>query len=144
MPNLVSAMGAVTSPKFARFQDSSANRNYLLKSSVFFLATAVVCGLLLLPLGYLFMFFSGPQYLAGFIPFLILILSQVIFLAFSPLRDSLLYYHSRPDYFFWISLCHGFVTLVSGFILLPYFDLIGQMLLNLMSLGFYLRLTRAN
>ncbi len=37
MPNLVSALGAVTSPKFARFKNQQANRSYLFKSSLFFL-----------------------------------------------------------------------------------------------------------
>ncbi len=75
--------------------------------------------------------FSGPEYLAGFVPFLILILSQVIFLALSPLRDSLLYYYSRPDFFFWISLANGAVTLITGIILLPRLGLVGAALSNL-------------
>lgn len=150
MPNLVSALGAVTSPKFSRFNQASDNRKYLFKSTIFFLIIAVTAGLILVPLGYIFMSFSGPEYLQGFYPFLILVLSQVIFLATSPLRDSILYYHSRPDFFFWVSLAHGLITLVSGLILLPRLGLMGaslsnlagQVLLNVASLSLYLRLSR--
>jgi O-antigen/teichoic acid export membrane protein len=91
MPNLVSALGAVTSPKFSRFKNPLDNQRYLLKSIVFFSAIAILSGVILLPVGYVFMLISGPEYIAGFIPFVILLLSQLVFLAFSPIRDSILY-----------------------------------------------------
>jgi O-antigen/teichoic acid export membrane protein len=148
MPNLVSALGAVTAPKFSRFGDHQANKRYLVKASLFFGVIAVICGLVLVPLGYLFIAFSGPEYLAGFVPFLLLVTGQVIFLALSPLRDSILYYYSRPDFFFWTELGHGTITLVSGLILLPRWglvgagvsNLLGMLLLNSLSVWMYLRL----
>ena len=148
MPNLVSALGAVTTPKFSRFNNHQANRSYLFKSSLFFLGIALICGVVLTPLGYIFMRFSGIEYLAGFLPFLLLILGQVIFLALSPLRDSLLYYYSRPDFFFYTSMACGVSTFISGWLLIPHFgligaalaNLIGQIILNTASIGMYLRL----
>lgn len=145
MPNLVSALGAVTSPKFSRFSNSLDNSRYLFKSMAFFSAIAIVSGIILLPVGYIFMYISGPEYLAGFIPFSVLLLSQLVFLAFSPIRDSILYYFSRPDFFFWLSLLHGGLTLVVGLLLIPRFgllgaslsNLMGQLLLNLTTLWFF-------
>jgi O-antigen/teichoic acid export membrane protein len=136
MPNLVSALGAVSGPKFARFRNHKDNSSYLSKSTLFFTAIAIICGIILIPMGYLFMRFSGSNYLTGFIPSIILILSQVIFLAFSPLRDSLLYYYSRPDFIFWISIGHSLVTLISGLILLPIYGLVGAAISNLLGQAF--------
>jgi len=145
MPNLVSALGAVTSPKFSRFKNPLDNQRYLLKSIVFFSAIAILSGVILLPVGYVFMLISGPEYIAGFIPFVILLLSQLVFLAFSPIRDSILYYYSRPDFFFWLSLLHGALTLAVGLFLIPRLgllgaslsNLMGQLLLNLVTLWFF-------
>jgi len=57
-------------------------------------------------------------------------------LAFSPLRDSLLYYYSRPDFIFWISIGHSLVTLISGLILLPIYGLVGAAISNLLGQAF--------
>lgn len=145
MPNLVTALGAVTSPKFSRFRNSSDNKRYLFKSVLFYSVIAILSGIVLLPVGYVFMYISGPEYLSGFIPFAILLLSQLVFLAFSPLRDSILFYYSRPDFFFWLSLLHGALTLSAGLFLIPRLGLLGaslsnlsgQLLLNLATLWFF-------
>jgi O-antigen/teichoic acid export membrane protein len=148
MPNLVTALGAVTTPKFSRFKNYKDNQEYLFKSIAFFSAIAIISGVILLPVGYVFMYISGPAYLVGFLPFAILLLSQLIFLAFSPVRDSLLYFYSRPDFFFWLSLFHGALTLLSGFLLIPRLgllgaslsNLLGQLLLNIATLWFFRKL----
>jgi O-antigen/teichoic acid export membrane protein len=131
MPNLVSALGAVTSPKFSRFRNPAENKNYLDKSLLFFGGISFLSGIVLLPLGLLFMYISGPEYLSGFVPFVILVLSQAIFLGLAPLRDSLLYFHSKPSFFFWAGIAHGAITLITGFLLLPRYGLVGASLSNL-------------
>ena len=131
LTNLVSAMGAVTSPKFSRFSNSQENSRYLLKSTIFFTIIAALSGLLLIPVGFAFMYISGSGYLQGFAPFIVLILSQAIFLAFTPLRDSILYYYFRPDFFFWVGIVSLVTTLVTGVLLLPTLGLMGAAVSNL-------------
>ncbi len=149
LPNLISALGAVTGPKFSRFRNPGENSRYLKKTMIFFSAISLLSGLIIYPIGILFMVYSGPQYLAGAIPLALLLISQMIFLAMSPLRDSLLYFHSRPDLFFFIGLGHVAINIISGVTLIPILglvgasasNLIGQVFLSLCVAFFYRRIS---
>ena len=85
-------------------------------------------GLLLLPVGVLFMLVSGPAYLAGLVPFLLLLLSQMLYFALAPLRDSLLYFYARPDLFFALGIVQIIIILAIGVWLVPAFGLSGAAL----------------
>ncbi|OGD08950.1 hypothetical protein A2397_05130 [Candidatus Amesbacteria bacterium RIFOXYB1_FULL_44_23] len=150
MPNLVSALGAVTSPKFSRFDSREHNQSYLTKSLLFFGLVSLASVIVLLPIGVGFMVFSGSEYLAGLFPFVIILLAQGLFLALTPIRDSILYYFSKPQFFFWAGLVHGAITLLSGALLLPKYglvgaglsNLLGQTFLSLAAVIYYLKLSR--
>jgi O-antigen/teichoic acid export membrane protein len=150
MPNLVSALGAVTSPKFSRFAKPEHNRNYLRKSILFFSLISFVTLVFLIPVGISFMLISGKEYLSGLLPFLVILLSQGLFMAVTPIRDSILYFFTKPKFFFWAGLIHGSITLLSGIFLIPRLGLLGaglsnlfgQIFLSLASVIYYYQLSR--
>ena len=104
LPQLGGALGAVTSPKFASFQDSVSAARYLKKSSLFVSLAAVTVALIMIPAALAVVWFTGRDFQNSFTPFLILLASFTIFLFTNPLRDCLLYYYHRPDFFWWLNL----------------------------------------
>ena len=92
--------------------------------------------------------FTGRGYSASLPPFFILLIALVLFTSLNPLRDSVFYFHARPDLFFWISLAQSAVVITVGAWLIPALGVIGSALtvlisiifLSLAMLYFYLRL----
>jgi len=148
LPQIIVALGAVTAPKFARFDSAVSNRTYIRKTTLLSLGIAFLVALVMIPGGWLLFAFSGRQYIAGFWPYLLLLCSQLLFLVSSPLRDSLLYYFNRPQFFFWAGLGHGLITAGAALALIPRLGLMGaalsnfsgQLFLSLASISLYLRL----
>ena len=125
LPQLGGALGAVTSPKFAGFQDAASASRYLKKSTLFVILTAVGVALIMIPAALLVVWFTGRDFQASFSPFLILLASFTIFLFTNPLRDCLLYYYRRPDFFWWLNLGQGTVLIVASFFLIPTYGVAG-------------------
>jgi O-antigen/teichoic acid export membrane protein len=128
---LVTAIGAVTAPKLARFGTHEATRKYVLKGTIFSAGIAFLAAVVMIPAGWIFFFLSGQQYLSGFWPFLILLFSMLLFLVTAPIRDSILFYFNRPQFFFWAGIVHGIITVLSGIYLIPRYHLLGSSLSNL-------------
>jgi O-antigen/teichoic acid export membrane protein len=128
LPQLTSAIGAVTAPKFASFDHQTANTTYIKKTVLLTSFTSLIASLILIPLARVVIVFAGPQYQSAFIPFLILLLGMDLFLAFSPLTDSLLYFFGRPQLIFALNAGYVLVTLLAGFIFIPLFGITGSAL----------------
>ena len=148
LPQIIAAVGAVTTPKFASFSNADHNRRYVFKASLLSLGIALLAALAMIPGGLILFYISGRQYTGGFLPYLILLLSMLIFLVTGPVRDSLLYFFNRPQFFFWASLGNGIVTIITGILLIPSLgilgsalsNLFGQLFLSVLSVSLYLRL----
>ncbi len=137
LPQLSSAIGAVTAPKFASFSDSDHSRRYLLKATLFSFGTSLAVALAMIPAALLVIRFTGRDFSASFTPFLILLLSLAIFTSLNPVRDSILYFYKRPQFFFWANLVQAVIIIGTGFFLIPRFGIIGTALTVLISHIFF-------
>lgn len=150
LPQLTSAIGTVTSPRFASFVSLEENIGYTKKAVGLVAATALAAGTALVPIGWLVFKFSADRYLAAVPAFLVLIMAMVVFLLSSPLRDSLLYYFGKSQFFVWQGLGHIMVVVATSYSLIPRFGivgsagtvLLGQVFIAATSLWYYLFLVR--
>ncbi|TAL81704.1 MAG: hypothetical protein EPN88_00350, partial [Bacteroidetes bacterium] len=125
MPQLVSALGLVSSPKFASFQNNSQMLTYFKK---FQLLCSGICllGLLAIPLAiYLIPILFGPSYSGAIFPFIILFLGQLIFLFSIPVHHSVIFYFGRPDVFIWVALGNVIIIGGLGYLLISNFGITG-------------------
>lgn len=137
LPQLSSAIGAVTAPKFASFSDPYHTQKYLLKASLFSFGTSLVASLAMIPAAILIIWFTGRDFSASFAPFLVLLLSLAIFTSLNPVRDCILYFYKRPQFFVLANLIQIAIILIAGFFLIPRYGIIGTSLAVLASHIFF-------
>lgn len=150
LPQLVTAIGAVTAAKFAGIKDTAHEKIYLRKVTLFVLGISLLVALLMLPVGYLVIRLVGVTYSSSWNPFLVLLTSLVVYSLTNPIRDSLLYYHTKPQFFFWMTVGQGLVILTFGVLLVPPFRIMGaavtvlisQLFVSLCSLVYYRSLAK--
>jgi len=143
---LASALGVVTSPKFSSFSSSQHNFRYLLKSTAFAAGLVIPSALLLVGLGYFLFPLTGKDFTASFPILIILISALSVFLITVPLRDSLLYFHTRPRFFLITSVLQLILTVGFSLWLIPQFGMLGaagavlanHFFMAVISLGYYL------
>jgi teichuronic acid exporter len=138
LPQLTGAIGAVTSPKFASFTSHELNRSYTIKATTLTTVIAILSAAILIPLSKIVIGFSGIQFEGAFAPFLISLFAMVIFLASSPIRDSIIYYFGKPQFFFWMGLGHAALVTIGSFWLIPRFSIVGSSLVVLIGQVFIL------
>ncbi len=126
LPQLTGAIGAVTSPKYSSFDTLAKNRAYTRKATYLTSAVALASSLLIVPLGLLILKFAGGEYLTGLVPMLILLLAMCIFLVTSPIRDSILFFFTKPHFFFWLGIVHVMQTLALSYYLIPKYQIVGS------------------
>lgn len=126
LPQLTNAIGAVTTPKFSSFSTHSQNVKYVLKVVGLNSAITLFSSLVLVPLGWFVLHTAGQDFSIGFIPFIILLSSVALFAIDSPVRDSLLYYFGKPQFFFWQGIGHALVITIFSWLLIPRFNILGS------------------
>lgn len=133
LPQVASALGAVTAPKFSRFSSNKESNIYLKKTLPFALVVSVGVSLLMVPAGLFVVWFTGRDFSSAMTPFIILLISMVIFAGSGPLRDSLLYSYKKPQIFFYAAVIQGFVVSISGIFLIPKYGITGAAISTLLS-----------
>jgi len=127
LPQLAAAIGAVTTSKFAGFTDHATAHKYLGKAILFVGGVSVLVALAMIPVALVVIKFAGKNnYALAFTPFLILLAGQTVFLFTNPIRDSLMYYHAKPQFFFWLCLGQTITLILAGWILIPRFGVNGS------------------
>ncbi len=150
LPQIASAIGAVTTAKFAGMKDREHEKTYLRKSLLFVSSLSVVFAILMIPVAMVVLWITGKSYAASFLPFLILLLGTAFFVSTNPIRDSLLYFHSNPKFFVGLSLIQATVVTLASLILIPLYGVVGSSLavtISLVCSGFisilyYVRITK--
>ena len=137
LPQLSSAIGAVTTSKFASFSDPDHSQKYLSKAAFFSFGISVAVALAMIPAAMFVIWFTGRDFSASLAPFLILLLSLAIFTSLNPVRDSILYFYHRPQFFFWANLVQAAIIIAAGFLLIPRLGIIGTSLAVLISHVFF-------
>lgn len=125
MPQLVSALGLVSAPKFASFQNNKQMLIYFKKFQFFVLGLCLL-GVLTIPvLIFLIPMLFGSQYQDATLPFIFLFLAMVVFLFSIPVHHSVIFYFGRPDVFIWVSLGHLLIIGGLGYFMISNFGIIG-------------------
>ncbi len=120
LPQLAAAIGAVTTAKFAGFNDPESSKKYLGKAVLFVGGISMLVAFAMIPAAGIVIWFAGKSaYAPAFGPFIILLLGLVIFLLTNPIRDSLMYYHAKPHFFFWLNLGQAITVFLVGWNLIP-------------------------
>ncbi len=145
LPQFASAIGAVTTAKFANIKDRNHEKTYLKKSLLFVGGISLMIAILMIPVALVVLRIAGAAYATSFVPFLILLFGNIIFLMTNPVRDSILYFHSKPKFFVFLSISQGIAVFTSGIILIPNLGVSGvaltvvvsQLVCAVMSVGYY-------
>lgn len=125
MPQLVSALGLVSSPKFASFTNNQQMLIYFKKFQIF-VAGLCFLGILSIPvLTYFIPILFGSEYKDAVIPFILLFLGMLIFLFSIPVHHSVIFYFGRPDVFIWVSLGHLLIIGGLGYLLISSLGITG-------------------
>lgn len=125
MPQLVSALGLVSAPKFASFGNNKQMFTYF-KKFQFFVSGLCLLGILTIPVStYLIPILFGREYQEAAIPFIILFFAMLIFLLSIPVHHSVIFYFGRPDVFIWVSLGHLLIIGILGFMMISNFGVVG-------------------
>lgn len=125
MPQLVSALGLVSSPKFASFASSRQMLVYF-KKFQFLVSGLCILGILTIPVSvYLIPILYGQEYQEAVVPFIFLFLGMLIFLFSIPVHHSVIFYFGRPDVFIWVSLGHLAIIGGVGYFMISNFGVIG-------------------
>lgn len=136
MPQLVSALGLVSSPKFASFQKIDQMLTYFKKFQLLCLGLCIL-GLFTIPLSiYLIPVLFGSAYSGAVVPFVILFLGQLIFLFSIPVHHSVIFYFGRPDVFIWVSLGHAMLIGGLGYFMISNFGITGAAVTVLVGMVF--------
>lgn len=125
IPQITFALATVVAPKLASFKDDQTAINYLFKLQKLCLALSGV-GLLGIPLAYLFIpYFYGLIFQQAVLPFIILLIGQLIFLISLPAHQAIFYYFSSPKVFVYSTIIQLSTLGVVGFFLIPAFGMMG-------------------
>ena len=126
VPSIVLALGTVVAPKLASFTSKKDARKYLEKLQLFVVFLAVVGILIGIPLSYLVIpKLYGIEYMPSIYPFVVLLITQAIFLISIPCHSAVFYYFSYPKIFVYISLVHLLVVSIFGWFLTKDFGYMG-------------------
>lgn len=125
MPQLVSALGLVSAPKFASFTNNKQMLTYFKKFQLFVLGL-VALGILTIPVStYLIPIMFGAEYQEAVLPFIFLFLAMLIFLFSIPIHHSVIFYFGKPDVFIWISIGHLMIIGGLGYLMISNYGVIG-------------------
>jgi O-antigen/teichoic acid export membrane protein len=126
VPEIVLALATVVAPKFASFTSKKDAAIYFNKLQLFVLGLALAGILFGIPLSYYIIpKLYGFDYLLSITPFIILLLSQAIFLISIPVHTSIFYYFANPKVFVYIAFVHLLLVSGLGWILIGKFGYIG-------------------
>lgn len=148
LPQLASAIGAVTTAKFAGIRDQQHEKDYLVKATMFVGAISFAIAMVMIPTSLVVLWITGKNYALSFIPFLILLVGTTLFIGTNPLRDSILYFHARPKFLVFLNTFQAIVLVIAGLILIPKFGVVGSAVAvaislvasGLTTIGYYWRL----
>jgi len=125
VPMIVAAMGTVIAPKMAGIDSVEKLITYIKKTQVMVIAVAVV-GLSLSPLAiWLIPLLLGGEYVGAGPIFLILLTAMLSFLISVPTHMAIIYYYSKPSFFFWLSIVHLLIIAILGWFLTSKYGTIG-------------------
>lgn len=138
IPQLIGALGVVAAPKFSSFQSKKEMLTYFKKFQLMVLGLSGL-GVLILPLAVYFIpIIYGIEYSQAVVPFIVLVLSMLVFLVSVPLHSSIIFYFGKPEVFVWVSITHLLIVGTVGLYLISNFGIVGAALTVLIGMVFNL------
>lgn len=136
MPQIISALGLVSAPKFASFENNQQMLTYFKKFQVLVLGLCLL-GLFTIPVAiYLIPILFGPSYQEATSPYIFLFLGQLIFLFSIPVHHSIIFYFGRSDIFIWVALGHLIIISGLGYFMISSFGMVGAAITVLIGMIF--------
>mgnify|MGYP003393230889 CR=1 FL=1 len=135
MPQLVSALGLVSAPKFASFQNNKDMLVYFKKLQLLVVGLSIA-GILMIPIAIYLIPIILPQYQEAIMPFIILFIAMLVFLFSIPVHHSVIFYFGRPDVFIWVSIGHLLIIGGLGYFMIQSFGVVGASLTVLIGMIF--------
>lgn len=128
VPQLVFALATVVAPKLSSLDNPEKARQYL-KKLQFLVSGLCLGGILFIPFAIFFIpLIFGQAYQASITPFIILLVSQLIFLLALPAHQAVFYYFAKPKLFIWTAVGQLLITGIVGWVLISNFGTIGAAL----------------
>ncbi len=125
VPQIISAIGIVSAPKFASFDTKFKMMEYF-KKLMFFVGILALLGLMALPLGgYLLPVVYGDKYLEAVPIFMILAVAMIIYLVSTPINVAIYYFFGKPKVFVLVSFVHLLTIGLLGYYQIKNFGLMG-------------------
>lgn len=125
MPQIFFAIGAVAAPKLASFNEKSMAISYLKKLQLLSLGI-VLLGLLGIPIAiYLIPKFYGFDYTGAILPFIIIYIGQLLFLAALPAHQAIFYFFAKPRVMFILSFLQTIIIFIACLFLIPKLGILG-------------------
>lgn len=132
IPQFNFAIASVVAPKMASFDSLEKLKAYIHKLQLFVIGFSVI-GLVGMVLGIFFIpIIYGNEYQPSIYPFVILFISQLIFLISTPWHQAIYYYFSKPKFFTIFSSIQLIINLILTFILVSYYNIIGAAVATLL------------
>lgn len=120
-PQLITAISAVTTPKFSSFKSDGDSDRYTMKAFLMIFVSGALASLCLVPVAMGVITFVGSEFSGTLVPLLILIFANLIFFMITPFQDSLVYHHSKPKFLFWLNLMTMPIIIIFSLWLIPKF-----------------------
>ncbi len=134
-PQLVTAVSAVTTSKFASFTSTHHNRQYVKKAVLLNSFIGFFLAIVLIPIALIVVWFTGEKYIQAIIPFLILLAGQILFFSITPLQDSILYFYGKSSFTFIIGSVSIIALISLNQILIPKLGIPGAALAVLINIA---------
>lgn len=126
VPQLVGAIGTVVAPKLASIKNKKSTIIYVKKLQIFVGVLALLGVISGTVVGYFFIHkFYSISYISSFVPFVILLIAQSIFLFSVPVHMAVIYHFSYPKLFLTISVINILIIGVGGYMLISYIGIVG-------------------
>ncbi len=123
---IVAGIATVVAPKLASFDSNKKVIDYLKNLQIFVFGLGVTAIVVGIPLAYVAIpTLFGSDYSGAVAPFIVLLISQVIFLISIPVHTAVFYYFSKPSLFVFISCVHVVIIGGLGWILISNFGYMG-------------------
>lgn len=128
VPQLVFALATVIAPKLSSMDTPQKALSYLKKTQA--LVTAMFfAGILISPVAFIIIpMIYGPSYSAAVLPFIILLLAQLVFLLALPSHQAVYYYFSKPNIFTFVTFGQLLITAALGWYLISSLGILGASL----------------
>lgn len=126
IPQVVYAIAVVVAPKMSSYEDKVKAKRYINKVQIFVFGLAIIGIMLGVPIGYIVIRYAyAEHYYLSFIPYVILLIGQAIFLLSIPAHTAISFYFAKPKILVAMNMVNLIVISIGGVFLVSNFGILG-------------------